>query len=44
MGLQEKTTSKNYEIRISVNALQNIEEITGYIAIQDQIATENQVV
>jgi plasmid stabilization system protein ParE len=36
MGPQEKTTPKNYQVRISVNALQNIEEITGYIAFVNQ--------
>jgi plasmid stabilization system protein ParE len=36
MGLQEKTTPKNYEVRVSINALQNIEEITGYIAFVKQ--------
>jgi plasmid stabilization system protein ParE len=32
MGQQKKTTSKTYQIRLSTNALQNIDEITGYIA------------
>lgn len=32
MGKQEKTITKTYEVRISANALQNIDEITGYIA------------
>ena len=32
MGQQKKATPKAYEIRISTNALQNIDEITGYIA------------
>ncbi|MBL7692286.1 MAG: type II toxin-antitoxin system RelE/ParE family toxin [Flavipsychrobacter sp.] len=32
MGKQKKTTSGPYEVRISVNALLNIDEITGYIA------------
>jgi plasmid stabilization system protein ParE len=32
MGQQKKTTSKAYQIRLSTNALQNIDEITGYIA------------
>jgi|HubBroStandDraft_5_1064220.scaffolds.fasta_scaffold1490900_1 plasmid stabilization system protein ParE len=36
MGLQEKATPKNYEVRVSINALQNIEEITGYIAFVKQ--------
>jgi plasmid stabilization system protein ParE len=32
MGAQKKATPKAYEIRISANALQNLDEITGYIA------------
>jgi hypothetical protein len=32
MGRKEKATSKAYQVRISTNALQNIDEITGYIA------------
>ncbi len=36
MGRSEKTTSTTYQVRISVNALQNIEEITGYIAFVNQ--------
>ena|SRR5579872_6566004 len=36
MGLQEKAASENYEVRVSANALQNIEEITGYIAFVKQ--------
>ena len=32
MGKQKKTASKSRQIRLSVNALQNINEITGYIA------------
>jgi plasmid stabilization system protein ParE len=36
MGPQEKTTPKNYQVRVSVNAIQNIEEITGYIAFVNQ--------
>ena len=32
MGRQKKTTSEPYQIRISENALKNIDEITGYIA------------
>lgn len=32
MGKQEKATSKAYQVTISANALQNIDEITGYIA------------
>jgi plasmid stabilization system protein ParE len=36
MGHQEKATPKSYEVRVSINALQNIEEITGYIAFVKQ--------
>jgi plasmid stabilization system protein ParE len=36
MGHQGKTSPKNYEVRVSVNALQNIEEISGYIAFVKQ--------
>ena len=32
MGRKEKATPKTYQVRISTNALQNIDEITGYIA------------
>ena len=32
MGRQKKTTTETYPLRISINALQNIDEITGYIA------------
>lgn len=32
MVRKEKTTSKTYQVRISTHALQNIDEITGYIA------------
>ncbi len=32
MGTQKKTTPETYPLRISNNALQNIDEITGYIA------------
>jgi hypothetical protein len=32
MGRKEKTTPKAYQVRIPINALQNIDEITGYIA------------
>ena len=31
MGKQKKETPKPYQVRLSVNALQNINEITGYI-------------
>jgi hypothetical protein len=30
MGRKEKATPKTYQVRISTNALQNIDEITGY--------------
>jgi len=36
MGPQEKTTPKTYQVRISANAIQNLEEITGYIAFVNQ--------
>jgi plasmid stabilization system protein ParE len=36
MGRPKKTTSTRYQVRISVNALQNIEEITGFIAFVNQ--------
>jgi plasmid stabilization system protein ParE len=36
MGWQKKTTSKAYPVRITLNALQNIDEITGYIAFIKQ--------
>jgi plasmid stabilization system protein ParE len=32
MGRQKKTAATAYEVKISANALQNIDEITGYIA------------
>lgn len=32
MGRKEKATPKTYQVRISTNALQHIDEITGYIA------------
>lgn len=32
MGKKENPTAKKYEVRLSVSALQNIDEITGYIA------------
>lgn len=32
MGRQTKTTAGAYEVKISANAQQNIDEITGYIA------------
>lgn len=32
MGGQKKKTSKAYPVRITLNALQHIDEITGYIA------------
>jgi plasmid stabilization system protein ParE len=36
MGHQKKTAATTYEVRISTNALQNIDEITGYIAFVNQ--------
>lgn len=36
MGEQKKTTVKAFKIRVSVNALQQIDEITGYIAFIGQ--------
>ncbi len=36
MGRKEKATEKNYTVRLSVNALRNIDEITGYIAFINQ--------
>jgi plasmid stabilization system protein ParE len=36
MGDKKKTTPKTYQVRISLNALQNIDEITGYIAFINQ--------
>jgi ribosomal protein L28 len=32
MGSQKKTTPKTYSLKISNNALRNVDEITGYIA------------
>lgn len=32
MGRKEKAAPKSYQVKISTNALQNIDEITGYIA------------
>jgi plasmid stabilization system protein ParE len=32
MGKQKKTVAETYQVRISENALKNIDEITGYIA------------
>lgn len=32
MGQKENPTAKKYEVRVSISALQNIDEITGYIA------------
>lgn len=32
MGKKENPTAKKYEVRLSISALQNIDEITGYIA------------
>lgn len=36
MGNKKETTPKTYQVRVSVNALQNIDEITGYIAFINQ--------
>jgi hypothetical protein len=36
MGEQKKATAKKYQVRVSLNALQNIDEITGYIAFIKQ--------
>ncbi len=36
MGRQKKTTPKTYTVRLSLNALQNIDEISGYIAFINQ--------
>jgi len=36
MGDKKETTPKTYQVRISLNALQNIDEITGYIAFINQ--------
>ena len=32
MGGQKKATAKTYPVKLTVNAIQNIDEITGYIA------------
>ncbi len=36
MGEQKKTTAKTYTVKVSLNALQNIDEITGYITFINQ--------
>src|ERR1700712_5122998 len=36
MGDKKKATPKIYQVRVSLNALQNIDEITGYIAFINQ--------
>jgi plasmid stabilization system protein ParE len=36
MGIQKKTTTTTYQVRVTANALQNIDEITGYIAFVNQ--------
>lgn len=36
MGRKKKTTGETYEIRLSQNALHNLDEITGYIAFIKQ--------
>ncbi len=32
MGTKEETTQQNYQVKLSLNALKNIDEITGYIS------------
>lgn len=36
MGKQKKATPKAYQIKLTINALQHIDEITGYIAFINQ--------
>ncbi|MEO7265259.1 MAG: hypothetical protein ABIW38_10120 [Ferruginibacter sp.] len=36
MGKQKKTIGKTYKVRITLPALQNIDEITGFIAFINQ--------
>lgn len=36
MEKQDETAAKTYQVNVSVNALQNIDEITGYIAFINQ--------
>jgi hypothetical protein len=36
MGNKKKAAPKTYQVRISLNALPNIDEITGYIALHPQ--------
>lgn len=36
MGRQKKTTANTYQVRVTTNALQNIDEITAYIAFVNQ--------
>lgn len=36
MGEKKKTTAATYKVSVSLNALQNIDEITGYIAFINQ--------
>jgi len=36
MGQQKKAIGETYEVRLSLNAHQNIDEITGYIAFINQ--------
>ena len=36
MGRQKKTTTAQYKVRVSLNALRNIDEITGYISFISQ--------
>ncbi|MDQ3842387.1 MAG: hypothetical protein M3342_00020 [Bacteroidota bacterium] len=36
MAKKKKEASETYQVKISINALQNIDEITGYIAFIEQ--------
>jgi hypothetical protein len=36
MGDKKKAAPKTYQVRISLNALPNIDEITGYIALHPE--------
>ena len=36
MGTEKKATAKTYKVRITATALQNINEITGYITFINQ--------
>ncbi len=45
MGHTKEEAPKAYSLRISDNALQNIDDLTGYIAyVKDQKTQKNQVV